>query len=170
MSRIMLDSSYDFFRAMLLATSLAAASLGIANGGLDKNAPPTETPAPATVSADPLANTPTVAAGVSGRDAGREIEHMLPARTDSPFDWNAGLEPLHFCGEPRWLRPCIPPPPCHPSCPPQPFDLIGEDGLPTDGPRYRGPCCPRTGTHDDGPFPHVHRIHDRAFDWFYRTK
>jgi hypothetical protein len=166
----MLDSSSAFVRAMLLASFLAPASLAIANDGPDKSGKPPETRAPAAIPADPLASTPSVAAGVTGRDAGREIEHMLPSRTDVPYDWNAGLEPLHFCGEPRWLRPCIPPPPCHPSCPPQPFDLIGVDGLPTDGPRYRGPCCPRTGTHDDGPFPQVHRIHDRAFNWFYRTK
>ncbi len=166
----MLDSSSAFVRATLMASFLAAAAIAIANEGSDKSAKPTKAPAPAAVSADPLAGTPPVAADVTGLYAGREIEHLLPARTDAPFDWNAGLEPLHFCGEPRWLRPCIPPPPCHPSCPPQPFDLIGADGLPTEGPRYRGPCCPRTGTHDNGPFPHVHRIHDRAFDWFYRTK
>gem|GEM_PF-4606326 len=99
-----------------------------------------------------------------------EVASMLPPRTDSPSDWYAGLEPLHHCGEPQLLPPCVPPPPCHPSYPPQPFDLISVTGRPTDGPRYRGPCCPRKGTHDDGPLPRVHRLHDHAFDMFYRTK
>ena len=98
------------------------------------------------------------------------LEAMLPPRTDSPADWQAGLEPLHSCGEPRLLPPCVPPPPCHPANPPRPFDLIGVAGMPTRGPIYRGPCQPRTGTHDCGPLPRVHRAHDRAFDWFYRAK
>ena len=98
------------------------------------------------------------------------LEAMLPPRSDSPADWQAGVEPLHACGEPRLLPPCVPPPPCHPSNPPRPFDLIGVAGMPTRGPIYRGPCQPRTGTHDCGPLPRVHRVHDRAFDWFYRTK
>jgi hypothetical protein len=95
---------------------------------------------------------------------------MLPPRTDSPADWQAGVEPLHSCGEPRLLPPCVPPPPCHPANPPRPFDLIGVAGMPTRGPIYRGPCQPRTGTHDCGPLPRVHRVNDRAFDWFYRAK
>ena len=95
---------------------------------------------------------------------------MLPPRTDSPADWHAGVEPLHSCGEPRLLPPCVPPPPCHPANPPRPFDLVGVNGVPTCGPIYRGPCQPRTGTHDGGPLPRMHRLHDRAFDWFYRPK
>lgn len=98
------------------------------------------------------------------------LEAMLPQRTDSPADWQAGVEPLHSCGEPRLLPPCVPPPPCHPAYPPRPFDLIGVAGMPTRGPIYRGPCQPKTGTHDCGPLPRVHRVHDRAFDWFYRAK
>jgi len=94
----------------------------------------------------------------------------LPPRGDRAGDWSAGPEPLHRCGEPRWIEPCIPPPPCHPSLPPAPFDLVGVAGEPTAGPIYRGPCCPRTGTRDDGPWPHVHRVGDRLFDAFYRTK
>jgi hypothetical protein len=94
----------------------------------------------------------------------------LPRRTDRAGDWLAGAEPLHRCGEPRWIEPCIPLPPCHPSHPPHPYDLVGVAGEPTCGPIYRGPCCPRTGTHDAGPLPRVHRVHDRLFDAFYQTK
>lgn len=94
----------------------------------------------------------------------------LPRRSDRAGDWWAGAEPLHRCGEPRWIEPCIPLPPCHPSHPPHPYDLVGVAGEPTCGPIYRGPCCPRTGTHDAGPLPRVHRVHDRLFDAFYRTK
>lgn len=94
----------------------------------------------------------------------------LPGRSDRPVDWRAGPEALHRCGDPRWIEPCIPPPPCHPSLPPHPLDLVGVPGDPTSGPIYRGPCCPRTGTHDDGRLPGVHRLQDRLFDAFYRTK
>lgn len=94
----------------------------------------------------------------------------LPPRTDSLADWSATVEPLHHCGEPRLLPTCVPPPPCHPSQPPQPFDLVGVRGTPTCGPIYRGPCAPRTGTHDDGPLPRIHRIHDRMVDWFYAPR
>ncbi len=125
-------------------------------------------PPPATP--DPLAGTPAIPPGATRKQVRQDIARMLPPRTDSPSDWYAGLECLHDCGEPRLLPPCVPPPPCHPSFPPQPYDLVGVDGMPTAGPRYRGPCCPRTGTHDNGPLPRVHRVHDRAFDWFYRTK
>ena len=50
------------------------------------------------------------------------------------------------------------------------LDLIGVSGAPTCGPIYRGPCCPRTGTNDGGSLLRTHRLHDRAFDWFYRAK
>lgn len=130
--------------------------------------PVAASPAASRLTPDALANTLPISPEVTGPYAKGQLGKMLPPRTDSPFDWRAGLEPLHDCGEPRWLPPCIPPPPCHPATPPQPFDLIGVDGFPTRGPRYRGPCCPRTGTHDEGPFPCMHRLHDRAFDLFYR--
>lgn len=94
----------------------------------------------------------------------------LPPRSDRARDWLAGAEPLHRCGEPRWIEPCIPPPPCHPSFPPAPWDLLGVAGDPTGGPIYAGPCCPRTGSHDAGPHPTLHRLHDRLFDAFYRPK
>lgn len=94
----------------------------------------------------------------------------LPPRTDSTADWFAPLEPLHHCGEPRLLPTCVPPPPCHPSQPPRPFDLVGMRGDATCGPIYRGPCAPRTGTHDDGPLPRIHRVHDRMVDWFYAPR
>jgi hypothetical protein len=121
------------------------------------------------IAPDPLAGSARIAPQATGRDVAA-LEAMLPPRTDSPADWQAGLEPLHFCGEPRLLSPCIPPPPCHPSRPPRPLDLVGVRGAPTCGPIYGGPCSPRTGTHDAGPLPRVHRLHDRGFDWFYRTR
>lgn len=113
-------------------------------------------------------------AAVESIDASTSIAEILaatlPPRSDDAVDWSAGPEALHRCGEPRWIEPCIPPPPCHPSLAPMPLDLVGVAGDPTSGPIYRGPCCPRTGTHDDGPWAGVHRIHDRLFDAFYRTK
>lgn len=140
-------------------------ALAIAEDAVEVDSSPASPP-----TTDPLAGTPQISPQVTGPYAKGEIARMLPPRSDSSYDWQAGLEPLHQCGEPRWLRPCIPPPPCHPSCPPQPLDLVGVDGTPTRGPRYRGPCCPRTGAHDDGTFPRMHHLHDRAFDWFYRSK
>jgi hypothetical protein len=98
------------------------------------------------------------------------LARTLPPRSDRAGDWLAGSEPLHQCGEPRWIEPCIPLPPCHPSHPPHPYDLVGVVGDPTCGPIYRGPCSPRTGTHDDGPHPRLHRVNDRFFDAFYKTK
>lgn len=119
---------------------------------------------------DPLRGTEQIDPATTGPDAARSIESLLPPRTDTLADWFAPLEPLHDCGEPRLLPPCVPPPPCHPALPPQPYDLVGVRGGPTCGPIYRGPCAPRTGTHDDGPHPRVHRIHDRLFDWFYAPR
>jgi len=98
------------------------------------------------------------------------VADHLPPRTDSLADWFAPVEPLHHCGEPHLLPTCVPPPPCHPAQPQRPFDLIGVRGAPTCGPIYRGPCAPRTGTHDDGPLPRIHRVHDRMVDWFYAPR
>jgi hypothetical protein len=103
-------------------------------------------------------------------DPAAALARLLPPRSDTALDWHAPLEPLHRCGEPRLLPTCVPPPPCHPALPPRPFDLVGLAGAPTCGPIYRGPCAPRTGTHDAGPHPRIHRIHDRMFDWFYAPR
>lgn len=98
------------------------------------------------------------------------LARTLQPRSDRPSDWYGGIEPLHYACEPRWLNPCIPPPPCHPSEPPHPYDLIGVRGEPTCGPIYGGPCAPRTGTHDDCRWATLHRWHDRFFDCFYWPK
>jgi len=120
--------------------------------------------------ADPLKGTPQLSPEKTGQDASKVLAKMLKPRSDSWADWNAPLEPLHRCGEPRALPPCVPPPPCHPSMPPAPYDLVGVHGVPSCGPIYGGPCAPRTGTHDDGPLPRVHRVYDRFFDAFYMWK
>lgn len=96
------------------------------------------------------------------------LSRMLPARSDAPADWFAGPDPLHDPCEPRFLVPCIPPAPCHPASAPCPADLIGVRGSPTCGPRYRGPCEPRLGTHDHAHLPRLHALGDAAFDCFYR--
>ncbi len=119
---------------------------------------------------DPLAGTEPIDPAVTEPDPGDPLAHLLPPRTDTFADWNAGVEPLHVCGEPRMLPTCVPPPPCHPAFPPHPFDLIGVNGSPTCGPIYRGPCAPRTGSHDQGPHPRLHRLHDRMVDWFYSPR
>jgi len=119
---------------------------------------------------DPLAGSPRIDPATTGPDAEAVLASLLPARSDSPADWVAPLEPLHHCGEPRLLPPCVPPAPCHPALPPRPLDLVGVRGLPTCGPRYGGPCAPRTGSHDEGPLPRLHRVPDRFFDWFYRSR
>ena len=120
--------------------------------------------------ADPLKGTPKMSAEKTGQEANKVLAKMLKPRSDSWADWNAPLEPLHRCGEPRALPPCVPPPPCHPSMPPAPYDLVGVQGVASGGPIYEGPCRPRTGTHDDCPHPHVHRLYDRFFDAFYMWK
>lgn len=112
----------------------------------------------------------TTGAAATTTDPVAALSRLLPPRSDTASDWHAPLEPLHRCGEPRLLPTCVPPPPCHPALPPHPFDLVGLPGAPTCGPIYRGPCSPRTGTHDAGPHPRIHRIHDRMFDWFYAPR
>lgn len=149
------------------------------------SSPATKRADPETKSADP-AERRAVTAGSGDRSLAAEkaaidsvttktsineiLARTLPLRSDRPGDWLAGAEPLHACGEPRWIEPCIPLPPCHPSHPPHPYDLVGVAGDPTCGPIYRGPCCPRTGTHEDGPLPRLHWVNDRLFDAFYRAK
>mgnify|MGYP006270119057 CR=1 FL=1 len=132
--------------------------------------PVPETAAAPAATADPLAGTPWIDPAAEGPDAERILASLLPPRSDSPADWSAPLEPLHDCDEPRMLPPCVPPPPCHPALPPRPFDLVGVRGAPTCGPIYGGPCAPRTGSRDDGRLPRLHRVPDRLFDWFYRSR
>jgi hypothetical protein len=141
-------------------------------GGASKGASPDQRRAVTTGSGDrSLAAEKAAIDGVTTKTSIDEIlARTLPLRSDRAGDWLAGAEPLHRCGEPRWIEPCIPLPPCHPSHPPHPYDLVGVAGDPTCGPIYRGPCCPRTGTHDDGPLPRLHRVNDRLFDAFYWTK
>jgi hypothetical protein len=102
------------------------------------------------------------------------VDIPAPSVTPSPGTrtglWAASVECLYGPGEPRALPPCVPPPPCDPSHPSNPYDLVGVAGVPTCGPIYGGPCEPRTGTHDDQPLWRLHRVHDRLFDWFYRSK
>jgi hypothetical protein len=119
---------------------------------------------------DPLAGSPKIDPAETANKAELLMARMLPQRTDSPADWYAPIECLHDGCEPYALPACVPPPPCHPSEPPQPFDLVGMRGVPTGGPIYRGPCCPRTGSHDHCRHPHAHRVRDRFFDWFYTWK
>jgi hypothetical protein len=161
--------------AIALATVLlaAVAQAADAEASLDQKAdvvPPAQPRAVAVTSPDPLAGTEKIDPAVTSSVADDTVARLLPPRSDTAADWNAGLEPLHFCGEPRLLPTCVPPPPCHPALPPQPFDLVGMQGKPTAGPIYRGPCCPRTGSRDCGPCPRAHRLHDRAFDWFYSPR
>ena len=144
--------------------------LGAANGPAGRKQRRNRDPDEASLAekfADPLKGTDRIDPAMTGPDAAAAIAKLLPPRTDTAADWIALLEPIHWCGEPRTLPTCVPPPPCHPSCPPQPFDLVGNRGCPTCGPIYRGPCAPRTGSHDAGPMPHLHRAHDRLFDRFY---
>jgi len=106
----------------------------------------------------------------TGRDADAILQKLLPPRSDTPDDWHAPVECLHAPGEPRSLRPYVPPPPCDPSQPPHPYDLVGVPGSPTCGPIYRGPCEPRSGKRHNGSSAWYHHWHDRMFDHFYRSK
>ncbi|MFM7207309.1 MAG: hypothetical protein ACKO4T_11660 [Planctomycetaceae bacterium] len=125
--------------------------------------------------ARPAAAAPTAAPKPDAKpdatpDPSDVLARLLPPRSDTFADWYAPLEPLYHCGEPRLLPTCVPPPPCHPALPPRPLDLVGMPGAPTCGPIYRGPCAPRTGSHDAGPHPRAHRVHDRLVDWFYTPR
>ena len=110
------------------------------------------------------------AAAVAASEEPAGSPQVIPSPGTRTGLWAAGVECLYGPGEPRALSPCSPPPPCHPSHPPVPYDLVGVGGVPTDGPIYRGPCEPRAGTHNSGPFWRLHHLHDRFFDWFYRPK
>ena len=142
----------------------------------DRAANTAETPpgtgvrAPLNRGPDPLAGTKQIDPATTGGDAEKILATLLPPRTDGPADWHAPLEPLHACGEPRALAPCVPPPPCHPALPPRPHDLVGQVGCPTCGPIYRGPCAPRSGECHDGPLAPLHRACDRLFDLFYTPR
>ena len=157
-------------RRLRAAVALAACLTGGTAVRAADLAGPTAPAGGATMPPDPLAGSPWIDPATTGPDAENRVESLLPPRSDSPADWLAPPEPLHRCGEPRLLPPCVPPPPCHPAFPPRPLDLVGVHGMPTCGPRYAGPCAPRTGSHDDGPLPRLHRVPDRFFDWFYRSR
>jgi hypothetical protein len=131
---------------------------------------PSATPLPAPPPPDPLAGTPRIDPATTGVDAERIVATLLPPRSDAPRDWVAPLEPLHACGEPRALPPCVPPAPCHPARPPAPLDLVGVAGMPSCGPIYRGPCEPRSGTRHEGPWRWLASAHDRLVDFFYTSR
>ena len=154
---------------LLVAAALAPAAVR-ASAPEDTVVPLPVAPLPADGTPDPLAGTPWVDPATSGVDAERALATMLPPRTDAPPDWQAPLEPLHDCGEPRALPPCVPPAPCHPAAPPAPYDLVGAGGVPSCGPIYRGPCAPRSATVHGGPFRWMHALQDRLFDLFYRSR
>jgi len=126
--------------------------------------------APSDPGLNPLRNSPSMAPERTVAESVAMLEQMLPRRTDSPVDWSSQLECLHRPGEPYLLSPCVPPPPCHPSQPPCPSDLIGVRGLPSRGPIYRGPCSPRAGTHDHCRFARASYLYDRFVDFFYTPK
>jgi len=138
-------------------------------GGRRRRLPP-DVASPADRLSDPLAGTPRIDPATTGIDAERAIATILPPRTDGPGDWLAPLEPLHECGEPRALPPCVPPPPCHPADPPAPYDLVGIRGVPSRGPIYRGPCAPRAACGHEGPWGWLHALHDRCVDAFYTPR
>ncbi len=158
-------------RNMLSArvTGFGIAAMGLLLGACSQSAAASEL-------AWPVAPTPAALTSVStDLDlAGPAVDMPAPTVTPNPNTrtglWAATVECLYGPGEPRVLPPCVPPPPCDPSHPSNPYDLVGVAGVPTCGPIYGGPCDPRTGTHDDLPFWRLHRVHDRLFDWFYRSK
>jgi hypothetical protein len=157
--------------APVLAVAGAVICLSAAAADPRDEPPQGTATAPAAIAVpDPLAGTPRIDPATTGVDAERNLATMLPPRNDSPLDWQAELEPLHDCGEPRALPPCVPPPPCHPAAPSMPYDLVGVGGVPSCGPIYRGPCAPRSAATHAGPFRWLHALHDRLFDLFYRSR
>lgn len=158
-------------RATAAVAAIASAAAVVAAGAADAPRDAVLTrPAAADRLPDPLRGTERIDPAVTGPDAEAVLAKLLPPRTDTAADWRAPLDPLHYCGEPRLLPPCVPRPPCHPSLPPRPYDLVGVAGEPTCGPIYRGPCAPRSADRHSGPLKHARMAHDRLFDWFYRTK
>lgn len=119
---------------------------------------------------DRLADTPRVDPAKTGQDAETLLRKLLPPRSDTPSDWHAEGGHLYRPGEPCALAPCVPPPPCDPSQPPDPLDLVGVKGAPSCGPIYRGPCEPRSARNHHGIFAWYHHLCDRWFDHFYRSK
>ncbi|MFM8736032.1 MAG: hypothetical protein ACKOC8_12680 [Pirellulales bacterium] len=154
-------------RAWILPAAIAAFSGAPA---AERSVSAAEEPRGVVQSPDPLTGTEAIDPSVTWTPAADGVASMLPPRSDTAADWIAPLDPLHFCGEPRLLPTCVPPPPCHPALPPQPHDLVGTRGKPTPGPIYRGPCAPRAGSGDCRPCPRAHRVHDRLFDWFYNPR
>ena len=82
---------------------------------------------------DPLRGTPDIRPETTGENAAAALAAILPERSDLPTDWFAPVEPLHYACEPRALPPCVPPPPCHPSEPPDPYDSWAWRGGPRAG-------------------------------------
>lgn len=130
---------------------------------------PAAAPTPTTADAAPT-DTVRVDAARTGRDADSLLQRLLPPRSDEVSDWYPSVECLHAAGEPRSLPPCVPPPPCDPSQPPQPYDLIGIAGVPSGGPIYRGPCEPRSARKHPWFSAWYHQVSDHLFDHFYRSK
>ena len=127
-------------------------------------------PSPADRIPDPLKGSPQISPDATGVDAETLRATMLPERSDSPSDWYAPLECIHSPREPCALSSCVPPPPCHPSLPPCPYDLIGVRGKPSGGPIYGGPCNGRASTGNDCHVSYCHRVWDRFVDFFYTPK
>ena len=153
----------------ILATLLAIAGAWGANATADTGASPASGTAAAKTAAASLPRLSPDSVTVE-RQTVALLDRLLPPRSDADDDWSAGSACLHGPGEPRWITPCIPGPPCDPSRPPHPFDLVGVRGAPTAGPVYRGPCAGRLGSHDCGPAPRLHRVPDALFDRFYRPR
>lgn len=162
-----LEAVHAIIHPMLLAVVLTPAVPAVASGIVSGTPPRAAASAART---DSPAGKPPIDPATTGTDAERALARMLPPRSDSPRDWQAPLEPLHACGEPRLLPDCVPPPPCHPTAPPAPFDLVGARGVPTCGPIYRGPCAPRSATRHEGPWRWLRTFHDRLFDAFYTPR
>lgn len=152
------------------STRAYALAIAMVLGGSATQAVIAAQPEPSSYTKNDPRPDPKVDAAKTGRDAEAILRKLMPARSDTPADWHAPFEGLHAPGEPRALPACVPPPPCDPSQPPHPFDLVGVPGSPTCGPIYRGPCEPRSKRHHKGVFSWYHHMSDGMFDHFYRSK